>query len=204
MKHFGTIACIKWQILSNFDQSKLFRVLSQEQSYFFSQKFSRFHCFLEDVELQSWKLIPIFKLPHSTFFYYSTNICTLWDCNWFLIFYSPYRVYNHDKLLVLWKSTRTILHNYPHNSEWKWNTPANRPGKSKKSSEIVDQSKMSCQKSVTFFYKKFSRFDFCFEDAMQNFNHGKLLTRKTSNERKHLVEIPIFKLPYHQRVFIIK
>ena len=35
---------------------------------------------------------------------------------------------------------------------------------------------------------------------MQYLNQGKLLTRKTSNEIKHLVEIPIFKLPHHQRV----
>ena len=72
---------------------------------------------------------------------------------------------------------------------------ANRPGKSNKSSEIVDQSKMSCQKKCYFFYKNFSLFDFCFEDAKWNFNQGKLLTRKTSNETKHLIEIPI--LNYH-------
>ena len=55
--------------------------------------------------------------------------------------------------------------------------------------------------SLIFFYKKFSWFDFSFEDVMWNFNQGKLLTRKTSNGTKHLVEIPIFKLPHHQRVF---
>ena len=75
------------------------------------------------------------------------------------------------------------------------------PAKTNKSSEIVDQSEMSCQKTVLFFYKKFSQFDFCFENVMQHFNQRTLLTRKTSNETKHLVEIPIFKLLHHQRVF---
>ena len=55
-------------MLSNFDQSKLFWVLSQEQSYFFYQKFSRFHGCFKDVELQSGKVIPIFKLPDPTVF----------------------------------------------------------------------------------------------------------------------------------------
>ena len=40
---------------------------------------------------------------------------------------------------------------------------ANRPGKSNKSIEIVDQLKMFCQKKCYFFYEKFSEFDFCFE-----------------------------------------
>ena len=75
------------------------------------------------------------------------------------------------------------------------------PAKSNKSSEIVDQSDMSCQEQCYFFYEKFSQFDFCFEDAMWNFNQGKFLIRKTSNGTKHLMEIPIFKLPHHQRVF---
>ena len=50
---------------------------------------------------------------------------------------------------------------------------------------------------MLFFYEKFSWFDFHFEDVMWYFNHGKLLRRKTSNETKHLMEIPIFKLPHH-------
>ena len=30
---------------------------------------------------------------------------------------------------------------------------------------------------------------------------GKVINKKTSNETKHPVEIPIFKLPHNQRVF---
>ena len=58
------------------------------------------------------------------------------------------------------------------------------PVKSNKSSEIEDQSEMSCQKQCYFFYEKFSQSDFCFEDVVWNFNQGQLLTRKTSNGTK--------------------
>ena len=76
--------------------------------------------------------------------------------------------------------------------------------KSNKSIKILTNQKclwVHSQEQSYFLYKKFSWFDFCFEYAMWNFNQGKLLTTKTSNGKKHLMENPIFKLPHHQRIF---
>ena len=69
------------------------------------------------------------------------------------------------------------------------------PAKSNKSSEIVDQSEMSCQEQCYFFYDDVLMMQ-CGTSIRESF-----LIRKTSNGTKHLMEIPIFKLPHHQRVF---
>ena len=96
------------------------------------------------------------------------------------------------------------LFHYPHNSEWKWSMSALVPAKSNKSGEIFDQSKMSLgpfPKTVLFFLWKVLMVWFLFWRCNVELQSGKLLKSKTSNGTKHLVEIPIFKLPHHQRVF---
>ena len=98
---------LKVRNLVKFWPIKTFWILSQEQSLLKVLMVYFINFFLQDVELQSQKLIPIFKLPHLKINWYSTNICTCLHCNWFLTFYGHFQhalsTFGSDHCLFRWK-----------------------------------------------------------------------------------------------------